>query len=132
MDKELVDAFLKVYGDDLISLVLFGSYARGEQRRDSDIDLLVVLKEIKNRYEVMRKFLLAEDILENTLYPKLREKGFEPYISPIIYDVQTATRFRPLYILMVFEARILYDREGVMTKTLEKIRRIGSKKGEIW
>ncbi|ACP37316.1 nucleotidyltransferase domain-containing protein [Saccharolobus islandicus] len=123
MDKELVDAFLKVYGDDLISLVLFGSYARGEQRRDSDIDLLVVLKEIKNRYEVMRKFLLAEDILENTLYPRLREKGFEPYISPIIYDVQTATRFRPLYIMMVFEARILYDREGVMTKTLEKIRR---------
>jgi hypothetical protein len=32
---------------------------------------------------------------------------------------------------MVFEARILYDREGIMTKTLEKIRRIGSKKGEI-
>ncbi|ADB86229.1 nucleotidyltransferase domain-containing protein [Saccharolobus islandicus] len=123
MDKELVDAFLKVYGDDLIYLVLFGSYARGEQRRDSDIDLLVVLKEIKNRYEVMRKFLLAEDILENTLYPRLREKGFEPYISPIIYDVQTATRFCPLYIMMVFEARILYDREGVMTKTLEKIRR---------
>ena len=123
MDKELVDAFLKVYGDDLISLVIFGSYARGEQRRDSDIDLLIVLKEIKDRYEVMRKFLLAEDILENTLYPKLREKGFEPYISPIIYDVKTATKFRPLYMLMIFEAKILYDREGIMSKTLERIRR---------
>jgi predicted nucleotidyltransferase len=74
MDKELIDAFLKVYGDDLISLVLFGSYAREEQRRDSNIDLLIVLKEIKNRYEVMRKFLSAEDILENTLYPKLRKR----------------------------------------------------------
>ncbi|MCU7788874.1 nucleotidyltransferase domain-containing protein [Pyrobaculum sp. 3827-6] len=53
MERELVDAFLQVYGDDLISLVLFGSYARGEQRKDSDIDVLVVLRKMKARYAVI-------------------------------------------------------------------------------
>ncbi|BCU67745.1 hypothetical protein HS7_11820 [Sulfolobales archaeon HS-7] len=123
MEKELVDAFLKVYGEDLISLVLFGSYARGEQRKDSDIDVLVVLKEINDRYEVMKKFIKVDDILETTLYPELRKEGFDPYVSPVIYDVNTAARFRPLYIMVVFEARILYDRGGVMEKTFYRIRK---------
>ena len=34
----------KIYADKLKSLILFGSYARGDARRDSDIDFLVVLK----------------------------------------------------------------------------------------
>jgi predicted nucleotidyltransferase len=38
----LLEALLKVWGERLVSLVVFGSVARGEARRDSDIDLLVV------------------------------------------------------------------------------------------
>lgn len=83
MDEEIVNAFLKIYGDDLVSLVLFGSYARGEQRKDSDIDLLVVLRKIDDRYEVFKKFFNVEKILDSTLYTKLREKGYDPYISPV-------------------------------------------------
>ncbi|MGD1701379.1 nucleotidyltransferase domain-containing protein [Dapis sp. BLCC M229] len=37
--------FKKVYQDNLISLILFGSQARGDAKLDSDIDILVVLKE---------------------------------------------------------------------------------------
>ncbi|MBP1357400.1 MAG: nucleotidyltransferase domain-containing protein, partial [Sulfolobus sp.] len=57
MESEIVNAFLEVFGDDLVSIVLYGSYARGEERRDSDIDLIIVLNEIKDRYDVMQKFL---------------------------------------------------------------------------
>src|SRR5262249_11988454 len=32
------------YGEDLVSVVLFGSWARGEARAESDIDLLVISK----------------------------------------------------------------------------------------
>ena len=32
----------KVFGKDAVSVILFGSYARGDQRRDSDIDVIVV------------------------------------------------------------------------------------------
>ncbi len=35
----------ELYGSRLARLILFGSYARGEEKEDSDIDLLVVLKD---------------------------------------------------------------------------------------
>ena len=43
---ELKRALKKRYGDRLVKLVLYGSHARGEATEDSDIDVLVVLKEI--------------------------------------------------------------------------------------
>src|SRR5687767_10665774 len=45
---EDLQCFLRVlhsrYGEDLVSVVLFGSWARGEARAESDIDLLVISK----------------------------------------------------------------------------------------
>jgi predicted nucleotidyltransferase len=35
----------ELYGDRLSRLVLFGSYARGEETEGSDIDFLVILKD---------------------------------------------------------------------------------------
>lgn len=35
----------ELYGTRLSKLILFGSYARGEEREDSDIDFLVILKD---------------------------------------------------------------------------------------
>jgi predicted nucleotidyltransferase len=42
--EEIVSAFCQVFKDELVALVLYGSYARGEQKKSSDIDLLIVLK----------------------------------------------------------------------------------------
>ena len=43
-----LQCFLRVlhsrYGEDLVSVVLFGSWVRGEARAESDIDLLVISK----------------------------------------------------------------------------------------
>jgi predicted nucleotidyltransferase len=47
--KELVAGLKKVYGDNLSRVILYGSKARGEATEDSDIDILVVLKDIKNQ-----------------------------------------------------------------------------------
>jgi uncharacterized protein len=43
------EKFVSLFQDDLISLVLFGSQARGDATSDSDIDILVVLKEKQQR-----------------------------------------------------------------------------------
>lgn len=43
---QIVKAELQaLYGDRLAKLILYGSYARGEQHEGSDIDFLVVLKD---------------------------------------------------------------------------------------
>ena len=40
-------ALKNIYGKRLSKIILFGSYARGEQKAESDIDLLVVLKDVQ-------------------------------------------------------------------------------------
>ena len=40
-------------------VVLFGSYARGEARRDSDVDFLVVLDQVPNRRATAVQIRLA-------------------------------------------------------------------------
>ncbi|MCG3108743.1 hypothetical protein L3N51_01028 [Metallosphaera sp. J1] len=121
--NSIVDAFKKVYGDKLVSVVLFGSYARGEQRRESDIDLLVVLDTIEDRYAVVTRIVEVDRILEDTLYRELRERGYEGVVMPIYLDLKSATRFRALYIDVAFDALILYDRGDVMKQVFERVRK---------
>ncbi|HAY23149.1 MAG TPA: hypothetical protein DCY27_13510 [Desulfobacterales bacterium] len=46
--KELQDYLAKVYGERLRGVYLYGSYARGDFRPDSDIDVLIVLEGTAN------------------------------------------------------------------------------------
>ncbi len=45
--KELKEGLARIYGDQLKAVYLYGSYARGDARTDSDIDVMIVL----NNYE---------------------------------------------------------------------------------
>ena len=48
---ELRHYFEKFYGERLVQLILYGSQARGDARPDSDIDVLVILKDDVNAWE---------------------------------------------------------------------------------
>lgn len=54
LTEEFVSQIGELYGDRLNKVILYGSYARGEQREDSDVDYLVVLndEEIKTFTEI--------------------------------------------------------------------------------
>jgi len=45
--SEVKNELKKLYNDQLIDIILYGSYARGDYNENSDIDLLVVLKSIE-------------------------------------------------------------------------------------
>jgi predicted nucleotidyltransferase len=53
--KELKKGFVRLYGDQLIAVYLYGSYARGEARIDSDIDVLLVMKSDFNYIEMLKR-----------------------------------------------------------------------------
>lgn len=42
---DMSEALRSVYGDLLESVILYGSYARGDQKPDSDVDIAVILKD---------------------------------------------------------------------------------------
>ncbi|MDK2796403.1 MAG: uncharacterized protein PWQ58_1602 [Archaeoglobaceae archaeon] len=41
--EKLLDALRRKYGERLISLAVFGSVARREARKDSDLDMLLII-----------------------------------------------------------------------------------------
>ncbi|MFN3966945.1 MAG: nucleotidyltransferase domain-containing protein, partial [Endomicrobiia bacterium] len=53
--KELVEGLKKLYGKNLTRVILYGSKARGDAVPDSDIDILVVLKNMKSGYDEISK-----------------------------------------------------------------------------
>ncbi|MFH1421456.1 MAG: nucleotidyltransferase domain-containing protein [Planctomycetota bacterium] len=53
----------KVYGKRLGKMILYGSWARGEQNENSDIDILMVLDDFKSVYEeISRVSPIVSDI----------------------------------------------------------------------
>jgi predicted nucleotidyltransferase len=76
------DDFLVLHGIKRIGL--FGSYARGEQREDSDIDLLVEFDEGKKSYDnFMDLCFFLEDILGKRI-DLLTPESLSPFIRPFI------------------------------------------------
>jgi uncharacterized protein len=55
---------------EFVSVILFGSYARGEQHEDSDVDLLVLVKKLsKSMYTLISQW--STDAMEATGYQEL-------------------------------------------------------------
>lgn len=73
----------------ITNIGIFGSYARGEEVPDSDIDILIEFKEAPDFF----KFLTVEEYLENLLQKKIdmvRPQGLKKQIkdkilSEVIY-----------------------------------------------
>jgi len=122
LGEALKRAFLEVFGESLVSLVLFGSYARGDYSVDSDVDVLVVLESVGDRLELHRKLDAVEEALE-PIFKRLRERGYNPRLSPYVLSREQASQTRPLYLDMVFDCRILYDKDGFMGKIVERVKR---------
>lgn len=82
-----------LYPGRIKRVILYGSHARGEPARDSDVDLLVLVDESLNPSEV-RKSL--GDLLFDILLDKrelvsvvvLPERFFEDYNSPFVLNVK--------------------------------------------
>jgi predicted nucleotidyltransferase len=60
-------ALTEIYGDRLERVVLFGSRARGDARPDSDYDVAVFLRDMRDRFRELDKLAhLSTDLIDDT------------------------------------------------------------------
>jgi len=69
----------KSLGDNLVSIQLFGSKARGDYGKDSDIDILLVIKKRDYRIEELIYNTVVDLMLKNGLYLSVKIFGSEEF-----------------------------------------------------
>jgi predicted nucleotidyltransferase len=132
--ERLLTGLRERYGDRLIAVALFGSVARGTQREDSDIDFLIVARDLpRGRTARVDEFLPVEQQLDPWLAPP-RSDLLPVALSPVFKTPEEAAAGSPLFLDMVDDARILYDRDGFLDNLLARLRQrlveLGSRR--VW
>ncbi|MBI3181344.1 MAG: nucleotidyltransferase domain-containing protein [Myxococcales bacterium] len=118
----LAETAEQVYGDRLLSLVVFGSVGRGKARPDSDLDVLLIARGLPpGRMHRVAEFLAVERALTPAL-EEARRAGVQTYLSPVLKTPEDAQRGSPLFLDMVEDARLVIDRGGIFAAILERLR----------
>ncbi len=136
---KLLEACKLYYGDRLISFCLFGSVARETMSNESDIDFLIVVKNLPvGRVERTLEFLNIERNLMQVLI-EARRKGIYTGFSPVIKTPEEVQMGSLLFLDMLEDGKILFDRDDFLKKYFEKFREklksLGAKRvktGDAW
>ena len=112
----------QVLGDRLTSIVLFGSVARGQAASGSDIDLLVVCRDLPTG--AFRRQQVLEPVRERLLadLDRLWAQGIYADFSEVIKSEAEAQHTHPVYLDMTEDAQILFDRDGFFADVLQQLR----------
>ena len=135
----LVGACRRHYGDDLLSVAVYGSVGRGVPRPDSDVDLLIVAEGLADRHALrVRDFRAIEAALASRL-DEAAAAGLHPDLSPVLMSPSELERGSMLLLDMTEDARILFDPSGCLAGALERLRgrlrELGSRRvwlGNAW
>ena len=91
--NQVKTCLINIYGQSIKEVILYGSFARGRATRDSDIDILVLVDESINPFEVRESIsdLLFDILLEEGEFASvivIPEKIFKSYNSPFMLNVK--------------------------------------------
>ena len=109
--QEVVDEFVrrarKRYEDKIESIILFGSVARGEAGKESDIDILVVV--IGDRFRMRRELseIVLDILLETGEYISVKTLSTE--------DLKFLKKIKSSFLSNVVQEGVFIERGGVVT-----------------
>jgi predicted nucleotidyltransferase len=94
--EEFISECKKKFGKDLISIILFGSYARGTYKETSDIDLLIIVNNLSKNWiendklieDIEIKFIKKYDInIQSILTTPQSIEWHANWPNPIFYGI---------------------------------------------
>ena len=116
---EVVAALQAGLGERLISIVLFGSRARGDAHADSDWDLLVIARDLPQK-------TLARHLWLKNMLP-VSWRGAVAVIAKT--PEEFTARLPSLYLDIALDGLILYDATGYAAQRVSQVRRLIEKQG---
>lgn len=138
--RKALDALKNSLGDDLVSVVLYGSRARGTAGKESDVDLLVVTDTSRSDARTL------EARVHESLRPACEEAfklyletGENPCPTPLVKSMEQAQNFSRVYLDMLEEGKILYDKGDFIRHVFDgfrkKLTQLGARRlwfGDKW
>jgi len=112
--KKIVDCYKAYLGNRLISLVLFGSHARGDAKETSDYDLFIIAQELPPR--PFQRVLFIRGPLKGQYQERFCIIAKTP--KEVLKD------FPPLFLDLGLDGIILFDKNDFFKKLQVKIRDI--------
>lgn len=113
------------YKERLEGIMIFGSVARGDWNEYSDIDILVVVR----GWERMRVWeriselgAIKDELARAPEFSGAVKEGFWPVIQHVPLDLEELGRFGTIYLDVVFDGLLLFDRGGLMKGFVDSIR----------
>ncbi|TRZ92078.1 MAG: nucleotidyltransferase domain-containing protein [Methanosarcinales archaeon] len=115
--------------DDLISVLLFGSAARGDADEGSDIDLLIVAEKFgkEGRFEVFNG--IEKDLKASEEYHDLKENKLGTLISPVPLTPSEVEKNPSILLDIVMDGIMLYDVDDFIVNKMKSMRRKLKKMG---
>ena len=117
--KKVVDTYKEFLGERLVSIVLFGSRARGDASESSDYDFFIIAEDLPEK--LFKRKLFIRRPLKGQFKEKLSITAKTPG--------EMANSFPSLFLDLSLDGLILYDKEGFFEHLQKKIKNIISQAG---
>ncbi|MFZ5590310.1 MAG: nucleotidyltransferase domain-containing protein [Bacillota bacterium] len=126
----ILSQIVQYYGDNLLGYAIFGSYARGDNRKNSDLDILIILKRTKGFSQRIKEFVDNIEMKHENLAQEIFEQeDILCELSPYILAREEALKLQPVYFDLIEHNLIIYDPEKIIARIIEATRQILIKSG---
>ena len=133
--RDYCDILKGRYGERLVGVVLYGSVARGDWKKESDIDVLVVVEGWESKDDVARLRELAplgSKLASGQSFARAAAGGFVPATHELPLAPAELRRFRTIYLDIALDGIVLLDAGGRIREFIESVRkgaeRLGSRR----